>query len=157
MDVKKTSRGFELIDLPEHVATTAGRPERRRLVQQSSAVGDYPDALAKPGSSYLWVGKDHHLDRSQVGELVAHLTRWLATGSLEGEAVPEPSSAPPPPAPGPKPAGSSVFDSLTESFDRVQILIEGVAGRLDEQAKVIADLQKTVADLQARLQKEVGP
>ncbi len=79
MLVKKTQRGFELIErranLDEHGVV--------RLVQQSSAVGDYPDAIYRPGSSYLWIDEHHHLNREQVAELVLHLNRWLSNGHLD--------------------------------------------------------------------------
>lgn len=58
--------------------------ETKRLVGESSAIDDYPDALERPGSSFLWVGggDDHHLDREHVAALRDALTRWLETGSL---------------------------------------------------------------------------
>lgn len=75
-----TARGFDLV-----AATTyppvSGR-EQSRVVQQSSAVGNYPDAFDRPGSSALWVGEHHHLNREQVAELVGYLTHWLTTGHL---------------------------------------------------------------------------
>jgi len=54
-----------------------------RVAQHSSAIGDYKDSFDKPGSSYLWVGENHHLNREEVKELVKHLKNWLKTGSLE--------------------------------------------------------------------------
>lgn len=79
MEVTKTARGFEVIDL----ATRTKTPGSVRLLQQSSAVGDYADSLERPGSSYLWLGESHHLDREDVAQLVTHLQAWLATGSLK--------------------------------------------------------------------------
>ena len=53
-----------------------------RLVGQSSAVGDYHNSWNDPGSSFLWVGKDHHLNREEVAKLRDYLSNWLATGQL---------------------------------------------------------------------------
>ena len=82
MNVETTARGFEYISLPSY----ANEPQPLRLVGQSSAVGEYPDALEKPGSSFLWIGGGdgpcHHLSREQVSELAAHLRAWLETGLL---------------------------------------------------------------------------
>jgi len=44
-----------------------------RLIAESSAIGDNEDSLEKPGSSFLWVGADHHLNREQVAELIARM------------------------------------------------------------------------------------
>jgi hypothetical protein len=86
MNVTRTPRGFELI---EHPAYADAPGLSLRLVGQSSAVGDYPDALERPGSSFLWVGQ-HHLSREQVRELALHLAHWLETGRLD----PAPLAAP---------------------------------------------------------------
>lgn len=80
MKIEKTVRGFEYVALPPY--PHGGEPAR--LVQQSSAIGNYPDSLDMPGSSYLWVGKDHHLDRAEVKELAGLLQNWLRTGRLSG-------------------------------------------------------------------------
>jgi hypothetical protein len=76
MRVEKTHHNYDLI---EHLSYSEN-PELIRLVQQSSAAGESPFG---PGSSYLWVGDKHHLDRQEVLELVAHLHAWLETGSLK--------------------------------------------------------------------------
>lgn len=76
-EIKKTSRGFELIkfdDANSHPCT----------LQQSSAMDDR--GAANPGSSYIWLGKGDermHLHRDQVRELIARLDMWLATGSFK--------------------------------------------------------------------------
>ena len=72
-----TCRGFDLVTHPTY---TSG--EELRVIQQSSAVGDYEDALDRPGSSYLWVGRDHHLNREEVDQLVTYLKRWLEDGTF---------------------------------------------------------------------------
>lgn len=38
--------------------------------------------MDNPGSSFLWVGNDHHLNREEVTELVSRLLWWLKTGHL---------------------------------------------------------------------------
>lgn len=62
----------------------ASEPEKdTRLVQESSAVGDYEDSWNKPGSSFLWIGEDHHLNREEVSELIEKLQFWLDNKRLE--------------------------------------------------------------------------
>ncbi len=73
-------RGFPTLVHPVYVAK--GNDDDK-LVMQSSAIGDYDDAFDKPGSSYLWFGQNHHLNREEVAEVVKYLKRWLKTGSLE--------------------------------------------------------------------------
>jgi len=72
MRVEETQRGFRVL-LEEKYQNKPG--EFTRLIQESSAIGDYEDSL--PGSSFLWVGDDHHLDREQVKELIEHMQYWL--------------------------------------------------------------------------------
>lgn len=81
MDVTTTPRGFEQLVGAD--------------VRQSSAIGEYPDAMSRPGSSYLWIN-DGHCDRATVhtivdggpgltniaGEIFPHLAAWLKTSSL---------------------------------------------------------------------------
>ena len=76
MKVAKTDRGFEYIEKD----TYANNPKPARLVGQSSAVGDYEDSFSNPGSSYLWLGDKHHLNREEIKDLVSHLRNWLKTG-----------------------------------------------------------------------------
>lgn len=75
----KTSRGFVAVE-HEKYQNTPG--EFTRLIQESSAVGDYEDSFDKPGSSFLWVGSDHHLNRDEVQELVSRMQHWLKNGRL---------------------------------------------------------------------------
>lgn len=77
MKLIMTNRGFEVVEMVE-----ASEERTSRLVQQSSVIGDYSDSENRPGSSYLWVGADHHLNREEVAELRDRLTAWLLTGSL---------------------------------------------------------------------------
>jgi hypothetical protein len=64
--------------------------ESTRLIGESSAVGDYDDSLDNPGSSYLWVGAAHHLNREEVRELIARMQYWLDRGHLELDHKKEP-------------------------------------------------------------------
>jgi hypothetical protein len=86
MKVEKNSRGFEVIALPSY----SNNPTLKRLLAQSSAVGDYEDAFHRPGTSALWVGDFHHLNRGQVAEMVVHMQQWLKTGSLNYSSSPGP-------------------------------------------------------------------
>lgn len=79
MIASKTVRGFVIVT-EEKYQNEPG--EMTRLIQESSAIGDYDDAIEKPGSSYLWVGQDHHLNREQVSELIIMMTHWLETGRV---------------------------------------------------------------------------
>jgi hypothetical protein len=69
MRVEHTERGFEVIR----------SRDGKRLVQQSSAIGD--SAAARPGSSFLWVG-DISLDRMKAAELAARIATWACEGTL---------------------------------------------------------------------------
>jgi len=78
---KLTGRGFQVV-----VAETYPPDETvSRVVQQSSAIGDYDDSFQRPGSSYLWLGESLHLDRDQVRELTVLMQNWLETGRLFDE------------------------------------------------------------------------
>jgi hypothetical protein len=80
MEIKHTQRGFEYIEL-----------EDGSTIAQSSAIGDYPNALELPGSSFLWIDEEH-CDREEVlhrlgfnefiDDLKPHIITWLITGSL---------------------------------------------------------------------------
>ncbi len=80
MKITRTSRGFEVILHQPYLDDRGGM--MKRLVGQSSAIGDYEDALDKPGSSFLWIGDFFHLGREEVEELISHLQTWMDTGSL---------------------------------------------------------------------------
>lgn len=90
MELGKTERGFDILRHPRYVDEPDTQPVR--LAQQSSAVGQYEDAFDRPGSSFLWVGDDHHLNREEVSQFVQHLQAWLQTGCLR-VAAPQPSTA----------------------------------------------------------------
>ena len=78
MKIDETGRGFGIVT---HAKYPPDGTETR-LVQESSVVGNYGDALKRPGSSALWIGDNHHLNREEVAELVGILQDWLATGRL---------------------------------------------------------------------------
>lgn len=84
MNVIQSERGFEVLTHKTYPADLLLEQygEVSRLVQQSSAIGEYDDAMDKPGSSYLWVGDAHHLSREEVSDLVGYLNHWLETGKL---------------------------------------------------------------------------
>jgi hypothetical protein len=78
MTNETTERGFQRITHREY----PHGEEEPRIVQQSSAIGCYHDSFDKPGSSFLWIGKSHRLNREEVAELVERMKHWLATGRL---------------------------------------------------------------------------
>lgn len=73
-----TQRGFVIVEHKEY-----GGDDYKRLIQESSAIGEYDHSLDVPGSSFLWVGSWHHLNREEVEELVGRMQHWLDTGRLE--------------------------------------------------------------------------
>lgn len=80
MKIVVQNRGFAEI---HHTTYPPG--EKRvptRLVSESSKIGDYSDSAEHPGSSYLWVGDNHHLNREEVLELVSLLLHWIREGHL---------------------------------------------------------------------------
>ena len=78
MKSHETPRGFRVLTHPSYI----GKVDTR-LVQESSAIGDYKDSMAQPGSSFLWVGDAHHLNREEVAELVKRMQHWLKRGRLK--------------------------------------------------------------------------
>ncbi len=82
MKTIKTNRGFRIV---EHEKYAGKLDEETRLIQESSAIGDYEHSWDTPGSSFLWVGQDHHLNRLQVRELIDKLEYWLQEGRLKLE------------------------------------------------------------------------
>lgn len=79
MEGYKTERGFRGF---EHTTYGLTPDTIKRIVQESSGVGDYDDALDNPGSSFLWIGDDFHLNREQVKELIDVMTMWYEQGRL---------------------------------------------------------------------------
>lgn len=81
MTDETNDRGFQIVSHPCY-PTERNRDASPRLAQQSSAIGDYPDSFDRPGTSFLWLGDHHHLNREEVAALVERLSRWLDTGKL---------------------------------------------------------------------------
>jgi hypothetical protein len=78
MQVRRTKRRFLLAEFRDANGEECS-------LQQSSAIGDYPDAAGRPGTSFVWLGRDAdrmHLSREQVRELVCRLGRWLEAGDF---------------------------------------------------------------------------
>lgn len=80
----KTGRGFVVVTHPNYPPCTGLED---RLIQESSSIGDYDDAVGRPGSSYLWIGENHHLNREEVAELISRMNNWLSTGRLAVDVV----------------------------------------------------------------------
>jgi len=79
MEIERSERGFDFLIHPAYLP----EDDFSRLASQSSAIRDYEDAWDRPGSSCLWIGEHHHLNREEVAQFVAHLQAWLNTGSLK--------------------------------------------------------------------------
>lgn len=73
-----TNRGFYGFEHEKYPPNDSSE----RIIQESSAIGNYDDALDNPGSSYLWVGDDFHLSREEVQELIGHMQYWLENKRL---------------------------------------------------------------------------
>ena len=72
MTPAKQKNGFPAISHPSY-------PERKEvplLAASTMAEG------GMPGSDYLWVGRDHHLNREEVAALIGRLCTWLETGQF---------------------------------------------------------------------------
>ncbi len=83
MIVTTNPRNFEELWHESYPPPASSSTERRVvLAAASSAVGTYEDSMDRPGSSYLWIGLHHHLDRGEVQAFVRYLQRWVDTGHL---------------------------------------------------------------------------
>lgn len=80
---KVTGRGFHIIVREAYLEPH----EETRVIQESSAIGDYDDSFSNPGSSFLWLGDKHHLNREEVAELIKAMSFWLETARLPLEKV----------------------------------------------------------------------
>lgn len=78
MTYEKTARGFGVVVHPRYTAPH----DEIRVVQESSAIDDSSCGMQNPGSSFLWVGEDLHLNRREVKILQNVLRSWLKTGRL---------------------------------------------------------------------------
>jgi hypothetical protein len=73
MKTEQTDRGFRYL-MHDIYGNTS---ESARLISESSAIGNYKDSMSRPGSSFLWVGEHHHLNREEVNQLVDYMNHWL--------------------------------------------------------------------------------
>ena len=83
MKVYKTERGFYGLNAPEY----PDDKKESRVLQESSAIGDCDDSIDRPGSSYLWIGENHHLDREDVKATVGWMLYWLIHKRLPSDAM----------------------------------------------------------------------
>ncbi len=75
MKIKETSRGFRCVMRGD-----------QNVIQESSGIGDYDNALDIPGSSLLWIGGgDFQFNREEVQELIEFMQHWL-----DNHRLPEP-------------------------------------------------------------------
>lgn len=79
MHSEKTEHGIMFVMEEEY---PNGKGKSAQLISESLAIGDYEDSWDKPGSSFLFVGERHHLNREQVLELIERMLHWLKTGRL---------------------------------------------------------------------------
>lgn len=57
--------------------------KRSTLMLESSAIDpDLEGSFNKPGSSYLWIGDDFHLNRAQVRQFIICLEYWMKNKRL---------------------------------------------------------------------------
>ena len=74
----RTGRGFAVVEHEKY-----GEDVLTRLIQESSAIDfDLDISAVEPGTSFLWVGQDHHLNFKEVEELVSRMQHCLDTGHL---------------------------------------------------------------------------
>jgi hypothetical protein len=84
-ELRKTSRGFEKV-------TFADANNAACSIQQSSAVGDDPDAMERPGSSFLWIGVEDaepQIMKSKAEELGLPLPLGEVSGWMPYPVPPE--------------------------------------------------------------------
>lgn len=74
MKAFKTERGFIRVN---HERYASEPTEEAVLIAESSAIGGYDDSMELPGSSYLWIGEAHHLDREGVADMIRRMQHWL--------------------------------------------------------------------------------
>lgn len=74
MKTNESNEGFRSV---EHDTYLQKPHDSRRVVAESSAMGDYDDAFDSPGSSFLWFGTNHHFNREEVTELIERMQHWL--------------------------------------------------------------------------------
>lgn len=63
MNIERTERGFEIIRFNDR----AGHP---CSLQQCSSIGDYEDAMSRPGTSAVWIGSEDATPRVMARDAV---------------------------------------------------------------------------------------
>lgn len=86
MKATKSPRGFIFIMHKQYPPNG----QESKLCSESSIIGNYDDAFDYPGSSALWIGENHHLNREEVTQLRDCLSYWLEHRRLP-LSVPEPA------------------------------------------------------------------
>jgi len=74
--LSRNGRGFQRVELDGPIGIDLH-------LQQSSVVGDYHDAINRPGTSAVWIGvgcQRLHLNREQAMFVLRHLRSWVAFG-----------------------------------------------------------------------------
>ena len=84
MKSKLTGRGFVRVEHDKYPPVEPTN-EQCTLLQESSAIGEYEDSWENAGSSYLWVGDNHHLNRDEVAEMISRMQYWLDTKRLQAD------------------------------------------------------------------------
>ena len=77
MEVIISNRGFSAVFHRTYVNQT-----NSRIIGESSTIGDYDDSFDIPGSSFLWVGDSHLINRDEVRELVGLMQYWFDNKGL---------------------------------------------------------------------------
>ena len=75
MKVEHTHHGLELISHPEY-------PPDPEYSPYSVAVSMLVQTSSRAYPASLWFGKNHHLSRDEVIDLIAHLQSWVDTESF---------------------------------------------------------------------------
>ena len=76
--VKEDGRGYRWVDFPNDGTKTDPKKQNDMIVGEASAISTkYDDAFDNPGSSFLYIGRQHRLDREEVKQLIDVLKYWL--------------------------------------------------------------------------------
>jgi len=84
MDSYRTARGFTVI-AHKKFPNEKEDYSMTRLIQESSLMLNDDDPDEVPGSGFLWIGRDHHLNREEIKELISRMQHWVDNGFLEQE------------------------------------------------------------------------
>ena len=77
MELKESPGGWRYIEHELHDGKTI-----QRLLAESSTVGHDDDSLDNPGSSYLLIANEFHLNRAQARFLAITIFDWLINKRL---------------------------------------------------------------------------